>query len=114
MAQGAMFHLANSRHNDTHTGFKKKKKLNMARWATPGANGHPMAVACGHRAGRCEMFFPVVGVYEHLHARLRDFNTHLQFNVNASSAADGENIPVLEKIGNILAASGIRIYSRSD
>lgn len=67
VAQRAMFHLANGRHNDTHTGFKQKTP-NMAWWATPGANGHPMALACGHRGGRCEMFFPVVGVYEHLHA----------------------------------------------
>lgn len=60
------------------------------------------------------MFFPVVGVYEHLYARPGDFNVHLQFNVNANSAADGQNIPVLEKVANILAASGIRIYCRSD
>lgn len=59
------------------------------------------------------MFFPVVGVYGHLHARLGDFNMHLQFNVDASSAADGKNIPVLEKSANILGASGIRICCRS-
>lgn len=87
--QVAAFHLGTVEHNDTQTGLKQNPQ-DAAWWATPRAEGHPKAPACGHRGGRCEMFFPVVGVYEHLSARLGDFLTCICNSTSvASAAADG-------------------------
>lgn len=44
------------------------------------------------------MFFPVVGVYEHLHVRLGDFSMHLQFNVNAVRQLMGKTFPSLKRL----------------